>query len=83
MSTFAQFLAARYAGSSASYALALAGGREEAARRLRRADTLPDTFRKKCGACGVLKPRQGFHANASRTDGLAGTCRTCRAEQRR
>lgn len=34
---------------------------------------------KRCGTCGRRKPRSEFHRNASRADGLQGTCKACKS----
>jgi hypothetical protein len=36
------------------------------------------TGNKLCPSCGLTKPSDEFHANKSRADGLANTCKACR-----
>lgn len=39
-----------------------------------------DVKQKLCRKCNEWKPESKFHKNASSKDGLAGTCKTCKAE---
>jgi len=39
-----------------------------------------DVKQKLCRKCNDWKPESGFHKNASSKDGLAGSCKTCKAE---
>lgn len=40
-----------------------------------------DAVEKFCGACGQVRHRRGFHADASRRDGLAWSCKVCVADR--